>query len=273
MQIESDCVRSQNVRLEYQQKLIAAQMRLKDLHLELRNVSTVDKKYPELISEELRVLKEVRALSYDFHLVDEAEKEKFLLYERTLAEGQKGEWTKAKRSLIFLVYASLVGLLVGIAGTLASIYLHNYLYEDPVLRSNKTMRRLATELARLIQSKNIVIQAFLQDLAVLLDSLPSPLAHDGEMLPLPLEEDGDQFALTKLDLMVPIFTRKNKENGEEMARLLHNWHTNRNQQHVGTRPSEEQETRTAPDLALLWRTTFLYSLLVVGVPLAYTLLS
>lgn len=273
MQVESDCLRSQNVRLEYQQKLIAAQMWLKDLHLELRNVSTVDKRYPELLAEELRVLKEVRALSYDFHLVDEAEKEKFLLYERTLAEGQKEEWTKAKRSQRFLIYATLVGFIVGIAGTLASIYLHNYLYEDPVLRSNKTMRHLATELAYLIQSKNIVIQAFLQDLAVLLDSLPSPLILDDKMLSLPLTEDDEQFVLTQLGLIVPIFTSKKEEFREEMARLLLNWHTTHDQQQVGMRPSEEQEAKPVSDLALLWRTTFLYSLLVIGVPLAYTLLS
>lgn len=248
-------------------------MRLKDVHSELRNVSSVDKRYPELFAEELRVLKEVRALSYDFHLVDEAEKEQFLLYERTLAEGQKEEWMKAKRSQRFLVYASLVGLIVGIAGTLASIYLHNYLYEDPVLRSNKTVRYLATELAYLIQSKNIVIHAFLQDLAILLDSLPSLLVHDDKILPLLLKEDDDQFALTRLGLMVQVFTRKNEESGEEMARLLRNWQMTRNQQQVNMRPSEEQETKPGSDLALLWRTTFLYSMLVVGVPLAYTLLS
>lgn len=273
-EVENECLRSQNVRFECQQRLIALQGKLKDLHSKLQETSTTDKRYSTLFADELRVLTAVRAVTYDFHLYEEMEKEQFLQLEGIFAENRSEQLRASRRSDQFLLYACLVGLAVGILGTITSFYLHSYFLADPARAGrSRSFRQLAVELASAIESKNVIVRTFLQDLAVILGSSYGVFLPHGSLV-LPSADDESEGATSLLLQLGALFVKYNAENEDEMNRLrslLVRSHPVEPTVQIAVK--ELSDDKTKPDLGTLWRTTFVYSVLIVAVPLAYSLLA
>lgn len=246
---------------------------MKDLHSKLQETSTTDKRYSSLFADELRVLTAVRAASYDFRLYEDMEKEHFLQLEGIFAENRSEQLRASRRSDQFLIYACLMGLAVGILGTITSFYLHSYFLSDPARAGrSRSLRQLAVDLASAIESKNVIVRTFLQDLAVILGTSYGVFLPHGSLV-LPLADDESEGATSLLSQLGALFVKYNDENEDEMNRLRSLLVRSRPiEPTVQVALKELSDDKSKPDLGPLWGTTFVYSMLIVAVPLAYSLL-
>lgn len=102
---------------EARENLEAQQTRLKEVRDRLDRVSREDNQYLELATLEHRMLQEEKRLRAAYLRAEDSEREKFSLFSAAVRESHEKERTRAERTKNWSLIGSVLGALIGVAGS------------------------------------------------------------------------------------------------------------------------------------------------------------
>ncbi|XP_052043162.1 mitochondrial potassium channel isoform X2 [Apodemus sylvaticus] len=102
---------------EARQGLEAQQSKLKEVRDRLDRVSREDNQYLELATLEHRMLQEEKRLRIAYLRAEDSEREKFSLFSAAVRESHEKERTRAERTKNWSLIGSVLGALIGVAGS------------------------------------------------------------------------------------------------------------------------------------------------------------
>ncbi|XP_007655594.1 mitochondrial potassium channel [Ornithorhynchus anatinus] len=102
---------------EARENLEAQQMKLKEIRDRLDRVSREDIQYLELATLEHRLLQEEKRLRGAYGSAEDAEREKFSLFSAAVRESHEKERTRAEKTKNWSIIGSILGALIGVAGS------------------------------------------------------------------------------------------------------------------------------------------------------------
>uniref|UniRef100_A0A1I7V082 Coiled-coil domain-containing protein 51 n=1 Tax=Caenorhabditis tropicalis TaxID=1561998 RepID=A0A1I7V082_9PELO len=117
MKWEKRLSEAQLVRREKQAEINNIQSRLKEIHFDLDRTSRGEDKYLQLLTEEHQIIKKERQLLNSFEGLETAEREAFHQLSMRVRASHERERERAEKTKWWGVSASLLGALLGIAGT------------------------------------------------------------------------------------------------------------------------------------------------------------
>lgn len=102
---------------EAQEALEVQQVRLKEVRDRLDRISRDDNQYLELATLEHRMLQEEKRLRAAYTRAEDSEREKFSLFSAAVRESHEKERTRAERTKNWSLIGSVLGALIGVAGS------------------------------------------------------------------------------------------------------------------------------------------------------------
>src|SRR4051812_34066972 len=117
LQCEDLLLQAQQNRRQKQGDLKRLQQRLKEIHTELDRTNRGEDKYLHLLTEEHKSIKLESTLLADFEAMENAEREAFHQLSNRVRVSHEREREREERTKYWSLTASLVGALLGIAGT------------------------------------------------------------------------------------------------------------------------------------------------------------
>lgn len=102
---------------EAQEQLEVQQAKLKEVRDRLDRISKEDSQYLELATLEHRMLQEERRLRTAYLRAEDSEREKFSLFSAAVRESHEKERTRAERTKNWSLIGSVLGALIGVAGS------------------------------------------------------------------------------------------------------------------------------------------------------------
>lgn len=110
-------VASQDRRRDLGRELASIEARLKELHSEMQNIMKGDDKYLQLCTEEHKLIIQERALRTLFSEAEREERELFATMSAAVKLGHERERAHAERNKYWYIVASILGTVLGIAGS------------------------------------------------------------------------------------------------------------------------------------------------------------
>ncbi|KAK3928880.1 Mitochondrial potassium channel [Frankliniella fusca] len=98
-------------------ELAAVRDRLKDIYAELDQTSRGEDRYVLLITQEHKVLKDERRLAEQFNRCEQEERENFSTLSSAVKESHEKERIQAERTKYWSIIGSIIGTMIGIAGS------------------------------------------------------------------------------------------------------------------------------------------------------------
>ncbi|GAB6026147.1 hypothetical protein CHUAL_012343 [Chamberlinius hualienensis] len=117
LQTEKAFSDTQDLRRSGQTKILEIHNKLKDIRLELDKTSRVEDRYLQLVTKEHSIIKEERKLQEELRNYEKEERERFQSLTNSVRESHEKERSYAEKTKYWSVIGSVVGALVGIAGT------------------------------------------------------------------------------------------------------------------------------------------------------------
>ncbi|KAF6211236.1 hypothetical protein GE061_014352 [Apolygus lucorum] len=110
-------VSAQESRRKLASELVHVQNKLKEIHFELNNTSRGEERYLQLVTEEHKILKEQRRINSEFSICERDERDSFSMLSSRLKESHEKERAQAERTKYWSVIGSVVGTILGVAGS------------------------------------------------------------------------------------------------------------------------------------------------------------
>ncbi|XP_050358597.1 mitochondrial potassium channel-like [Nymphalis io] len=110
-------VSAQDHRRDLGKELASIEARLKELHAEMQNTMKGDEKYLQLCTEEHKLIIQERAVRTLFSEAEREERELFATMSSAVKLGHERERAHAERNKYWYIVASILGTLLGIAGS------------------------------------------------------------------------------------------------------------------------------------------------------------
>ncbi|CAH2101897.1 unnamed protein product [Euphydryas editha] len=110
-------VAAQDRRRDLGRELTSIEARLKELHSEMQNIMKGDDKYLQLCTEEHKLIIQERALRTLFSEAEREERELFATMSAAVKLGHERERAHAERNKYWYIVASILGTVLGIAGS------------------------------------------------------------------------------------------------------------------------------------------------------------
>ncbi|XP_067006275.1 mitochondrial potassium channel [Anabrus simplex] len=117
LEAEMKFISAQERRREANKKVSDIQNRLKDLYAELDNTTRGEDRYVQLVTQEHRMLKEEKQIVEEFHRYEREEREQFSLLSSSVKESHEKERAQAERTKYWSIIGSVIGTVIGIAGS------------------------------------------------------------------------------------------------------------------------------------------------------------
>ncbi|XP_039693600.1 mitochondrial potassium channel isoform X3 [Pteropus medius] len=102
---------------EAREDVEAQQAKLKEVRDRLDRISREDNRYLELATQEHRMLQEEKRLRTAYLRAEDSEREKFSLFSAAVRESHEKERTRAERTKNWSLIGSVLGALIGVAGS------------------------------------------------------------------------------------------------------------------------------------------------------------
>ena len=154
-------------RREKQLALSEVQSQLRSLSAELEKVHRGEERYLALLTEEHAIIKEENRLREELTVVEELERTKFAALSSSVRDSHEKERARAERTKYWSVIGSVVGAVIGIAGTSINNYLRMRELRGIVTNSAEggiETRGLVTQLSETMKSQHNQLQSFIADL-------------------------------------------------------------------------------------------------------------
>uniref|UniRef100_A0A0A9YWJ8 Coiled-coil domain-containing protein 51 n=1 Tax=Lygus hesperus TaxID=30085 RepID=A0A0A9YWJ8_LYGHE len=110
-------VSAQESRRKLASELILVQNKLKEIHAELNTTSRGEERYLQLVTEEHKILKEERRINSEFKICERDERDSFNMLSSRLKESHEKERAQAERTKYWSIIGSVVGTILGVAGS------------------------------------------------------------------------------------------------------------------------------------------------------------
>ncbi|XP_041970168.1 mitochondrial potassium channel-like [Aricia agestis] len=110
-------ITAQDKRRDLGKELASIEARLKELHAEMQNIMKGDEKYLQLCTEEHKLIIQERALRTLFSDAEREERELFATMSAAVKLGHERERAHAERNKYWYIVASILGTVLGIAGS------------------------------------------------------------------------------------------------------------------------------------------------------------
>lgn len=160
MKWEKKLSEAQLVRREKQAEINNIQSRLKEIHFDLDRTSRGEDKYLQLLTEEHQIIKKERELLNSFEGLETAEREAFHQLSMRVRSSHERERERAEKTKWWGVSASLLGALLGIAGTSIGNELRMRKIKEMLPIGGAQM----SEMAKAIGDQNEKVAVFLTDM-------------------------------------------------------------------------------------------------------------
>ncbi|CCD66629.2 Coiled-coil domain-containing protein 51 [Caenorhabditis elegans] len=160
MRWEKKLSEAQLVRREKQSEINNLQSRLKEIHFDLDRTSRGEDKYLQLLTEEHQIIKKERELLNSFEGLETAEREAFHQLSMRVRSSHERERERAEKTKWWGVSASLIGALLGIAGTSIGNELRMRKLKEMLPIGGAQM----SEMAKAIGEQNENVAIFLADM-------------------------------------------------------------------------------------------------------------
>ena len=154
-------------RREKQLALSEVQSQLRSLSAELEKVHRGEERYLALLTEEHAIIKEENRLREELTVVEELERTKFAALSSAVRDSHEKERARAERTKYWSVIGSVVGAVIGIAGTSINNYLRMRELRGIVTNSAEggiETRGLVSQLSETMKSQHNQLQSFIADL-------------------------------------------------------------------------------------------------------------
>ncbi|CAL2040208.1 unnamed protein product [Caenorhabditis brenneri] len=160
MKWERKLSEAQLVRREKQAEINNIQSRLKEIHFDLDRTSRGEDKYLQLLTEEHQIIKKERELLNSFEGLETAEREAFHQLSMRVRSSHERERERSEKTKWWGVSASLLGALLGIAGTSIGNELRMRKLKEMLPIGGAQM----SEMAKAIGDQNEKVAVFLADM-------------------------------------------------------------------------------------------------------------
>lgn len=117
LKAENRFIGSQDARRDVSKELAVVRDKLKDIYSELDQTSRGEDRYVMLITQEHKVLKEERRLADLFNRCEQEERENFSFLSSAVKESHEKERIQAERTKYWSIIGSILGTMIGIAGS------------------------------------------------------------------------------------------------------------------------------------------------------------
>ncbi|CAI2350363.1 unnamed protein product [Caenorhabditis sp. 36 PRJEB53466] len=206
MQWERKLSDAQLIRREKQAEINNIQSRLKEIHFDLDRTSRGEDKYLQLLTEEHQIIKKERELLNSFEGLETAEREAFHQLSMRVRASHEREREHAEKTKWWGVSASLLGALLGIAGTSIGNELRMRKIKEMLPIGGAQM----SEMAKAIGEQNDKVEIFLSDMrnALQLEAHPSETATHT-----------DVKKVSDLDKLLAAIREENARLSQEMKEL------------------------------------------------------
>jgi len=252
-------------------------LKLNNSRFEVNRTSTVYRIFPPVLANELQLMKLEQQIQNKLANCNEVEKKQFLQFWQEVRNNMDDEIRRQKRRTGFVLMASAVGALIGIAGTATSYYLWNYFFsnfEDDALMNrprDQSLRIAAADLAESVQARSRQFLIQLLHLRSLVKNLSTREIDVGRSFVTLADKQDELFP----DTTRLVLNRVDVQT-EEMRRIVDELRSG--VQLSARRDSEvlipiislKQEDETYDsDIQPLWKVTLVYGILVMLLPLAF----
>ncbi|ESO12286.1 hypothetical protein HELRODRAFT_158768 [Helobdella robusta] len=164
LKMESKYLSGQKEKNQCWQLFLAAQSRLKDVHANLDPLPTIDARYPQLMNEEVELLKKIRSLSLDFNLYDRNDKNNMGALSNAIEECIGAEKKCERRAFRLFILAVLGSILLAFVITYSFYKLYFTSTLDKLEKNNDSLRTIILEFIGWIELQNNKIKIFLEDM-------------------------------------------------------------------------------------------------------------
>lgn len=117
LKAENRFIASQDARRDVSKELAVVRDKLKDIYAELDQTSRGEDRYVMLITQEHKVLKDERRLADLFNRCEQEERENFSFLSSAVKESHEKERIQAERTKYWSIIGSIIGTMIGIAGS------------------------------------------------------------------------------------------------------------------------------------------------------------
>ncbi|XP_034235390.1 mitochondrial potassium channel-like [Thrips palmi] len=117
LKAENRFITSQDARRNISKELAVVRDKLKDIYAELDQTSRGEDRYVTLITQEHKVLKDERRLAELFNCYEQEERENFSFLSSAVKESHEKERIQAERTKYWSIIGSIMGTMIGIAGS------------------------------------------------------------------------------------------------------------------------------------------------------------
>lgn len=114
---QSRFVRAQEKRREISKELSLIQGKLKELYAELDSTTRGEERYLQLITQEHNILKKEKQVLEEFTLSEREERDCFTALSSAVKESHEKERAQAERTKYWSVIGSIIGTVIGVAGS------------------------------------------------------------------------------------------------------------------------------------------------------------
>lgn len=205
MKWEKKLSEAQLVRREKQAEINNIQSRLKEIHFDLDRTSRGEDKYLQLLTEEHQIIKKERELLNSFEGLETAEREAFHQLSMRVRSSHERERERAEKTKWWGVSASLLGALLGIAGTSIGNELRMRKLKEMLPVGGAQM----SEMAKAIGDQNEKVAVFLTDMRKALQ-----LEGSSDSL-----QQSDVKKVSDLDKLLAAIREENARLSKEMREL------------------------------------------------------
>ncbi|CAP26551.2 Protein CBG05768 [Caenorhabditis briggsae] len=207
MKWERKLSEAQLIRREKQAEINNIQSRLKEIHFDLDRTSRGEDKYLQLLTEEHQIIKKERELLSSFEGLETAEREAFHQLSMRVRSSHERERERSEKTKWWGVSASLLGALLGIAGTSIGNELRMRKIKEMLPIGSAQM----SEMAKAIGDQNEKVAVFLTDMR-------KALQLEGSKSPEELQQS-DVKKVSDLDKLLTAIREENARLSQEMREL------------------------------------------------------
>ncbi|PIC33892.1 hypothetical protein B9Z55_013708 [Caenorhabditis nigoni] len=207
MKWERKLSEAQLIRREKQAEINNIQSRLKEIHFDLDRTSRGEDKYLQLLTEEHQIIKKERELLSSFEGLETAEREAFHQLSMRVRSSHERERERSEKTKWWGVSASLLGALLGIAGTSIGNELRMRKIKEMLPIGSAQM----SEMAKAIGDQNEKVAVFLTDMR-------KALQLEGSQSTEALQQS-DVKKVSDLDKLLTAIREENARLSQEMREL------------------------------------------------------
>ncbi|UMM28164.1 hypothetical protein L5515_011123 [Caenorhabditis briggsae] len=207
MKWERKLSEAQLIRREKQAEINNIQSRLKEIHFDLDRTSRGEDKYLQLLTEEHQIIKKERELLSSFEGLETAEREAFHQLSMRVRSSHERERERSEKTKWWGVSASLLGALLGIAGTSIGNELRMRKIKEMLPIGSAQM----SEMAKAIGDQNEKVAVFLTDMR-------KALQLEGSKSQEELQQS-DVKKVSDLDKLLTAIREENARLSQEMREL------------------------------------------------------